>query len=82
MIEKESLEWTYVVITDDEATILNNLSVEHIAAKVLVELPQNQDREVGDGTTSLVIIAAELLKRCDDLIQNKINPTNVISEQL
>jgi chaperonin GroEL (HSP60 family) len=44
------------------ATILRQLEVEHPAAKVLVELSQLQDREVGDGTTSVVIIAAELLK--------------------
>lgn len=68
-----------VVITNDGATILNNLSVEHPAAKVLVELAQIQDREVGDGTTSVVIIAAELLKRGNQLIQNKIHPTTVIS---
>lgn len=68
-----------VVITNDGATILNNLSVEHPAAKVLVELAQLQDKEVGDGTTSVVIIAAELLKRGNELIQNKIHPTTVMS---
>ena len=68
-----------VVITNDGATILNNLNVEHPAAKVLVDLAQLQDREVGDGTTSVVIIAAELLKRGNELIQNKIHPTTVIS---
>ena len=46
------------------ATILKQLEVEHPAAKVLVELAQIQDREVGDGTTSVVILAAELLKVC------------------
>ena len=44
------------------ATILKQLEVEHPAAKVLVELAQIQDREVGDGTTSVVLLAAELLK--------------------
>lgn len=68
-----------VVITNDGATILNNLSVEHPAAKVLVDLAQIQDREVGDGTTSVVIIAAELLKKGNELIKNKIHPTTVIS---
>lgn len=68
-----------VVITNDGATILNNLSVEHPAAKILVDLAQIQDREVGDGTTSVVILAAELLKRGNELIQNKIHPTTVIS---
>ncbi|XP_044366366.1 T-complex protein 1 subunit alpha isoform X1 [Triticum aestivum] len=51
-----------VTITNDGATILRMLEVEHPAAKVLVELAELQDREVGDGTTSVVIIAAELLK--------------------
>jgi len=68
-----------VTITNDGATILKLLEVEHPAAKVLVELAQIQDREVGDGTTSVVILAAELLKRGNQLIQNKIHPTTVIS---
>ncbi|VVC89107.1 unnamed protein product [Leptidea sinapis] len=53
--------------------------VEHPAAKVLVELAQLQDEEVGDGTTSVVIIAAELLKNADELVKNKIHPTSIIS---
>lgn len=51
-----------VTVTNDGATILRLLDVEHPAAKVLVELAQLQDEEVGDGTTSVVIVAAELLK--------------------
>jgi T-complex protein 1 subunit alpha len=51
-----------VTITNDGATILKQLEVEHPAAKVLVELAELQDQEVGDGTTSVVIIAAEFLK--------------------
>jgi T-complex protein 1 subunit alpha len=54
------------------------LEVEHPAAKVLVELAEQQDKEVGDGTTSVVIIAAELLRRANDLVKNKIHPTSVI----
>ncbi|KAH7849933.1 hypothetical protein Vadar_025250 [Vaccinium darrowii] len=68
-----------VTITNDGATILKMLEVEHPAAKVLVELAELQDREVGDGTTSVVIIAAELLKRANDLVRNKIHPTSIIS---
>lgn len=67
-----------VTITNDGATILKMLEVEHPAAKVLVELAELQDREVGDGTTSVVIIAAELLKRANDLVRNKIHPTSII----
>jgi T-complex protein 1 subunit alpha len=68
-----------VTITNDGATILKLLEVEHPAAKVLTELAQIQDREVGDGTTTVVILASELLKRGNKLIQNKIHPTTVIS---
>ena len=60
------------------ATILKNLDVHHPAARTLVELATLQDKEVGDGTTSVVIIAAELLKRANELIKNKIHPTSVI----
>ncbi|EMS55974.1 T-complex protein 1 subunit alpha [Triticum urartu] len=68
-----------VTITNDGATILRMLEVEHPAAKVLVELAGLQDREVGDGTTSVVVIAAELLKRANELERNKIHPTSIIS---
>ncbi|KAH0622424.1 hypothetical protein JD844_024724 [Phrynosoma platyrhinos] len=68
-----------VTITNDGATILKLLEVEHPAAKVLCELAELQDKEVGDGTTSVVIIAAELLKNADELVKQKIHPTSVIS---
>jgi T-complex protein 1 subunit alpha len=68
-----------VTITNDGATILKLLEVEHPAAKVLVELAQLQDQEVGDGTTSVVILAAELLKNADELVKQKIHPTTVIN---
>jgi len=68
-----------VTITNDGATILKQLEVEHPAAKVLVELSNLQDQEVGDGTTSVVILAAELLKMADKLVKQAIHPTSVIS---
>jgi len=68
-----------VTISNDGATILKLLEVEHPAGKVLVELAQQQDKEVGDGTTSVVIVAAELLKRANELVKNKIHPTTIIS---
>lgn len=68
-----------VTITNDGATILQKLEIQHPAAKVLVELAELQDREVGDGTTSVVIVAAELLKRANELVKQKIHPTNVIA---
>ncbi|KAJ3237675.1 T-complex protein 1 subunit alpha [Chytriomyces hyalinus] len=68
-----------VTISNDGATILRLLEVEHPAGKVLVELAQQQDKEVGDGTTSVVIIAAELLRRANELVKNKIHPTTIIT---
>ncbi|KAI4965382.1 hypothetical protein ZWY2020_054686 [Hordeum vulgare] len=68
-----------VTITNDGATILRMLEVEHPAAKILFELAELQYREVGDGTTSVVIIAAELLKSANELVRNKIHPTSIIS---
>ena len=61
------------------ATILQCLEVEHPAAKVLVELAELQDSEVGDGTTSVVIVAAELLKRGTELVKNGIHPTTIMT---
>lgn len=68
-----------VTITNDGATILAQLDIEHPAAKVLVDLAHLQDQEVGDGTTSVVIVAAELLKRANELVKNNIHPTVVMS---
>jgi T-complex protein 1 subunit alpha len=68
-----------VTVTNDGATILRLLEVEHPAAKVLTELAAQQDEEVGDGTTSVVILAAELLRRANDLVRMRIHPTNIIA---
>ena len=58
---------------------MKKLEVEHPTANLLVQLAQLQDAEVGDGTTSVVILAAELLKRANELIKMKVHPTNIIS---
>ncbi len=68
-----------VTVTNDGATILSLLDVQHPAGKILVELAQQQDREVGDGTTSVVIIASELLKRANELVKGKVHPTTIIT---
>ena len=95
-----------VTITNDGATILKQLEVEHPAAKVrslsfpsrasprstdeapiprvlpfkiLVELSEMQDQEVGDGTTSVVILASELLKHANQLVRQSLHPTTIIS---
>jgi len=68
-----------ICITNDGATILKQLDIEHPAAKILVDLAGLQDQEVGDGTTSVVIFAAEILKRAIDLMKQKIHATTIIS---
>jgi T-complex protein 1 subunit alpha len=68
-----------VVVTNDGATILQQMEIEHPAAQLLVDLAQLQDQEVGDGTTSVVLIAAELLRRANALIQDNLHPTTVIA---
>ena len=64
-----------VVITNDGVTILKEIDVEHPAAKMLVEVAKTQDEECGDGTTTAVILAGELLKKSVDLIDANVHPT-------
>jgi thermosome len=67
-----------VTITSDGRTILDEMDIQHPAAKMLVEVAKTQDNEVGDGTTSAVIIAGELLSRAEELIDKNIHPTIII----
>ena len=67
-----------VVVTNDGATILDKMDVEHPAAKMLIEAAKAQDNTVGDGTTTVVILAGELLKRAGELIEQKIHPSTII----
>jgi chaperonin GroEL (HSP60 family) len=57
-----------IVITNDGATIVGEMSVEHPAAKLVVEVAKTQDKEVGDGTTSAVVLTGELLANAEKLI--------------
>ncbi len=66
-----------VVITNDGVTILEEMSIEHPAAKMIVEVAKTQEDEVGDGTTTAVVLAGELLKQAEDLIDKEIHPTVV-----
>ncbi len=66
-------------ITGDGATILKEMDVQHPAAKMLVEVAKAQDEEVGDGTTSVVVLAGELLKNAGELLDENIHSTLVIS---
>jgi len=69
----------HVIISNDGATILEQMQVFHPTAKMLVELSKSQDIEAGDGTTSVVVIAGALLDACSDLLSKGIHPT-VITE--
>ena len=64
-----------VVVTNDGATILKEIDVEHPAAKMIVEVAKSQDEECGDGTTTAVIFTGELLKRASDLLDQNVHPT-------
>jgi len=64
-----------VVITNDGVTILKEIEVQHPAAKMVVEVAKTQDNECGDGTTTAVVLAGELLKQSEELIDAKIHPT-------
>ncbi len=64
-----------VTITNDGVTILEEMQIEHPAAKMIVEVAKTQDDEVGDGTTTAVVIAGELLKKAEDLLEQEIHPT-------
>jgi Chaperonin GroEL (HSP60 family) len=64
-----------VTITNDGVTILKEMDIEHPAAKMMVEVAKTQDDEVGDGTTTAVIFAGELLKGAEELIEQEIHPT-------
>jgi thermosome len=63
-----------IVITNDGVTILKEMDVEHPAAKMVIEIAKSQENEVGDGTTTAVVIAGELLKRAEELIESEIHP--------
>ena len=68
-----------ITITNDGATILDKMDVQHPAAKMLVQIAKGQDEEVGDGTKTAVIIAGELLKNAEELIEKGIHPTVIVS---
>ncbi|MFH1780226.1 MAG: thermosome subunit beta [Candidatus Micrarchaeota archaeon] len=68
-----------IIITNDGATILKEINVEHPTAKMMVEIAKTQDSEVGDGTTTAVVLAGELLKKSADLLDQSINPSIIIT---
>ena len=67
-----------VVITNDGATILDEMDIEHPAAQMLVEVAETQEDEVGDGTTTASILAGELLKNAESLLEDDVHPTTIV----
>jgi len=67
-----------VTITNDGATILKEIDVQHPAAKMLVEISKSTDNEVGDGTTSVVVLAGALLEHAESLLEQEVHPTIIV----
>jgi len=67
-----------VTITNDGATILKEIDVQHPAAKMLVEISKSTDNEVGDGTTSVVVLAGALLEQAESLLEQDVHPTIIV----
>lgn len=68
-----------IMITNDGATILKEMDIEHPAAKMIVEVAKTQDDEVGDGTTTAAVLAGELLKNAETLLESNVHPTVIVS---
>ncbi|PIO62064.1 T-complex protein 1, beta subunit [Teladorsagia circumcincta] len=68
-----------IKVTNDGATILKSIGVDNPAAKVLVDMSMTQDSEVGDGTTSVTVLAAELLREAEKLVNQRIHPQTIIA---
>ena len=67
-----------VTITNDGATILKEIDVQHPAAKMMVEISKATDNEVGDGTTSVVVLAGSLIEKAEELITKNVHPTVIV----
>lgn len=68
-----------IVVTNDGATVLEKMDVEHPSAKMIIEVAKTQDDMVGDGTTTAVILVGELLKKAEELVEQKIHPSTIIA---
>ena len=67
-----------ITVTNDGATILKSIYIDNPAAKILIDISKTQDEEVGDGTTTVAVLAGELLKEAEKLIEQKIHPQVII----
>ena len=63
-----------ITVTNDGATILQSIFVDNPAAKILIDISKTQDEEVGDGTTTVAVLAGELLREAEKLVMQKIHP--------
>lgn len=68
-----------ITVTNDGATILKSMHVDNPAAKILIEISKAQDDEVGDGTTTVAVLAGELLRVGEKLIEKKIHPQHIVA---
>lgn len=66
-----------IVVTNDGATIVEKMEIEHPTAKLMVELSQSQDNEIGDGTTGVVVLAGALLEQATNLIDKGLHPLKI-----
>lgn len=67
-----------IIVTNDGVTILNEMQIEHPAAKIIIEIAKTQESEVGDGTTTAVMLAGKLLENAEKLLDKKIHPTTIV----
>ena len=67
-----------VVITNDGATILEEMDIEHPAAQMIVEVAQTQEDEVGDGTTTASVLTGQLLAKAEDLLEDDVHATTIV----
>ena len=67
-----------ITVTNDGATILQSIFVDNPAAKILIDISKTQDEEVGDGTTTVAVLAGELLREAEKLVNSKIHPQIII----
>ncbi len=67
-----------IIVTNDGVTILQEMQIEHPAAKMMVDIAKTQDAEVGDGTTTVVMIAGKLLENAEKLLDQKVHPTTIV----
>ena len=67
-----------VIVTNDGVTILEEMEIEHPAAKMMVEIAKTQEKEVGDGTTTVALLAGKLLENAETMLDRKIHPTVIV----